>query len=718
MGNKAVIKAGCAPGLENGTYGTVNITAGENFTIGESATIYADDLNIEAMIGDITFGDNADLWGVTDGVSIKAQQGSIHMGENLVVHSTAAATEFVAQSGDIVIERAGTLQSSANAISFTAAGDVIFKDDFLAEGTSFVIDAQGVVDVRDNAYVHTYFGDSPSENNRTEISGDKGVSFGDNARFDTTVLTLNAGDSVSASAGNLTLGDNAHLSTTDLGIVINATGDVIFGDNAALMTSENNIDRDISLTANGSLTMGEGASINGANRVFVTAREGLELGQSASIINNAIAGEDSVTFVQSDANDVILGDQAVISGQNVVIWATDEAGSHGGSVIFSDDSRIEVDSDTGTFELRAFNDVFVENRFTVQSKSLVSFETITGDIALGDEAKLISGGDLTMNAGRDITLGDGAQIVTSTSNPELGHNDVSMTAQDSIHFGDNTQMASDASIYLSALTGDVSFGQSSTVGLQGRVDDGNGLFEISALQGSVTIEDGTNIYGQRQMSVEAGLGIALTGEVWLDSDYLVKLSARDGDILMQEGVRLGGFDDLTDAPTEEVLLVASGDVKQVQPSGEQMGISAHQLRVFAGGDVSLGVLEQNGGNFVSEADIESGGSVILGFSVEDTKLSVNQSQSGLVNGDFMLIGENDKIVFVDDEIEVTGDMTVKAQNLSGLQSAIAQGDLQLYLTGEDSFDVDFLKGQSVGLVTEAGGIFVDTIESASSIDVM
>ena len=84
----------------------------------------------------------------------------------------------------------------------------------------------------------------------------------------------------------------------------------------------------------------------------------------------------------------------------------------------------------------------------------------------------------------------------------------------------------------------------------------------------------------------------------------------------------------------------------------------------------------------------------------------------------MLIGENDKIVFVDDEIEVTGDMTVKAQNLSGLQSAIAQGDLQLYLTGEDSFDVDFLKGQSVGLVTEAGGIFVDTIESASSIDVM
>ena len=168
MGNKAVIKAGRAPGLENGTYGTVNITAGGNFTICKSATIYADDLNIETTTSDITFCDNADLLGVTDGESIKAQQGSIHMGENLVVHSNAEATEFVAQSGDIVI------------------------------------DAQGFVDVRDNAYVHTYFGGSSSENNRTEISGDKGVSFGDNARFDTTVLTLNAGDSVSASAGNLT----------------------------------------------------------------------------------------------------------------------------------------------------------------------------------------------------------------------------------------------------------------------------------------------------------------------------------------------------------------------------------------------------------------------------------------------------------------------------------------------------------------------------------
>lgn len=718
VGNEAVIKAGTASGLAQDTYGTVNITAGENFTIGESATIYADDLNIEAMTGDITFGNDADLWGVTDGVSIKAQQGSIYMGENLSVHSTAAATQFVAQNGDIVIERAGTLQSSANSISFTAGGDVIFKDDFLAQGTSFVIDAQGVVDVRDNAYVHTYFGDSPSEYNRTEISGAQGVSFGDNARFDTTVLGLNAGDSVSGSVGNLTLGDNAHLSTTYLGIVVNATGDVIFGDNATLMTSESNIDRDISLTANGSLSMGEGASINGANRVYVTAREGVALGQSASIVNSAIAGEDSVTFVQSDDNNVVLGDRVVISGQNVVIWATDQDGTQGGSVIFGDDSRIEVDSDTGTFELRAFKDVFVENRFTVQSQSLVTFETITGDIALGEEAKLISGGDLTMNAGRDISLGNGAQIVTSTANPELGHNDVRMTAQDSIRFGDNTRMASDASIYLTAVNGDISFGQSSTVGVQGRIDDGNGLFTISASQGRVTIDDGTNIYGQRQMSVDAGLGITLTGEVWLDSDYLVSLSAQEGDILMQEGVRLGGVDDLTYAPTEKVVLVASGDVRQNQPSGELMGITAGQLTVSAGGDVSLGVLQQNGGNYVSEADIESGGSVILGFSADDTRLSVNQSQSGVVNGDFMLIGENNRIEFVNGDLEVTGDMTVKAQNLSGLQSALAHGDLQLYLTGGDSFAADLLKGQSVGIVTQAGALSVNTIESASSIDVM
>ena len=715
IGNNAIVKAGSASGLEENTYGVVNITAGENFTIGEQATIYADDLNITAQAGDITFGDGADLWGVTDGVSIVAQNGSIHMGEDLVVHSEADLTEFKALAGDIVIEREGTLQSSANGIVFEAAGDVVFKDDFLASGTSSVSDARGAVDVRDNTYVHTFFG---SAQGQTTISGAGGIHFGDNARFDTTTLTLNAGDSVTGTVADLVLGDNAQVSTTYTGIVVNATGDVTFGEKAVLKTSEDNIDHDISLTAGNALYMGEGAVIEGMNRVYVIADNGVTLGDGASIINAAVDNRDSRTFVQSTYGDVVLGSQAVVAGQNVYIWAADEEGVNGGSVILGDNSRIEVNSQTGTFELRAYDSAFIESRFTVESQDVVTIETIKGDIVLGDQAAFTTAGDLTLTSGRDISLGNESMIVTSLDGDSTGHRDVRMTAAESITFGDNTQMQGDASIYLTALQGDVTFGQDSTVGVEGNIDQGNGVFTISAVKGSVSIADGSDIYGQRQMNVEAGQGIEITGQVWLDSDYLVSLSAQNGDILMQEGVRLGGFDEITYAPTEEVILSAAGDIKQVQPEGEQMGISADHLSVAAGGDVSLGVLEQNGGNFVREADIEAGRSVILGFSIDDTRLSVNQSQSGLINGDFMLIGENEHIDFVNGELDVAGDMSVLAQNVTGLDSAQAQGQLQIALSGDETFTVNHLAGRYVGLVAQKAEMNIGRIDSASSVDVV
>ena len=717
IGNKAVVKAGSASGLAQNTYGVVNITAGENFTIGEQATIYADDLNIRAQAGDITFGDRADLWGVTEGVSIVAEKGSIHMGENLVVHSEAELTEFKALSGDIVIERAGTLQSSANGIVFEAAGDVVFKDDFLASGTSFEIDAEGAVDVRDNAYVHTFFGSQPGVGNETTISGAQGIRFGDNARFDTTTLILNAGDSVTGTVGDLVLGDNAEVSTTYTGIVVDATGDVTFGENAVLKTSLDNIDHDISLSAAGSLYMGSGAVIEGMNRVFVVANDGITLGERASIANSAVDNRDSVTFVQSTAGDVALGADAVISGQNVFIWAANEEGTSGGSVILGDNSRIEVDSQTGTFELRAYDSAIVENRFTVESQNLVTIETVTGDILLGDEAVLVTAGDLTLSAGRNISLGDDSMIVTSLDGDSMGHHDVRMTAADSITFGDNTQMQGDASIYLTALEGDVTFGKNAHVGVEGRTDENNGIFEISALGGSVSIDDGSNIYGERRMNIAAGGDITLTGNVWLDSDTYVGLTSQAGDILMQKDVWLGGYDEVTALATSEIELNAAGSIRQLEANTE-MGMAAQNLSVTAGDDVQLGALADKGGNQVAQADVKAGGSVIVGFATTETKLSVNQEQNGRVDGDFILVGENNRIDLVSDTIEATGDVSIIADNLTGVKNLEAAGDLQLVLKGEEEFTADTLKGHYVGLVSQKGALSIGSIESDQSVDLL
>lgn len=717
IGNKAVVKAGSASGLAQNTYGVVNVTAGENFTIGEQATIYADDLNITAQAGDITFGDRADLWGVTEGVSIVAEKGSIHMGENLVVHSEAELTEFKAMAGDIVIERAGELQSSANGIVFEAAGDVIFKDDFKASGTSFVIDAEGLVDVRDNAYVHTFFGEKPGEGNDTTISGSGGIRFGNNARFDTTTLTLNAGDSVTGTVADLVLGDNAQVSTTYTGIVVNATGDVTFGEEAVLKTSANNIDHDISLSAGNALYMGDGAVIEGMNRVFVIAENGVTLGDGANIINAAVDNRDSVTFVQSTVGDVVLGSQAVVAGQNVYIWAADQEGTSGGSVVLGDNSRIEVNSHTGNFELRAYDSAVVENRFTVESQDSVTIETIKGDIVLGDQAALTTAGDLTLSSGRNISLGNDSSIVTSLDGDSMGHRDVRMTAIDSITFGDNTRMQGDASIYLTANEGDVTFGKGALVGVEGRTDETNGIFEISALGGRVSIDDGTNIYGERRMNIAATGDITLTGDVWLDSDTYVGLSSLGGDILMQKDVWLGGYDEVTALATSEIELSAAGSIRQLEANTE-MGMAAQNLSVTAGDDVQLGALADKGGNQVAQADVKAGGSVIVGFATTETKLSVNQEQNGRVDGDFILVGENNRIDLVSDTIAATGDVSIIADNLTGVKNLEATGDLQLVLKGADEFAADSLKGHYVGLVSQKGALSIGSIESDQSVDLL
>lgn len=717
IGNKAVVKAGSASGLAQNTYGVVNITAGENFTIGEQATIYADDLNIRAQAGDITFGDRADLWGVTEGVSIVAEKGSIHMGENLVVHSEAELTEFKAMAGDIVIERAGELQSSANGIVFEAAGDVIFKDDFKASGTSFVIDAEGLVDVRDNAYVHTFFGSQPGVGNETTISGAQGIRFGDNARFDTTTLILNAGDSVTGTVGDLVLGDNAQVSTTYTGIVVNATGDVTFGEEAVLKTSANNIDHDISLSAGNALYMGDGAVIEGMNRVFVIAENGVTLGNGANIINAAVDNRDSVTFVQSTVGDVVLGSQAVVAGQNVYVWAADQEGTSGGSVVLGDNSRIEVNSQTGNFELRAYDSAVVENRFTVESQDSVTIETIKGDIVLGDQAALTTAGDLTLSSGRTITLGNDSSIVTSLDGDSMGHRDVRMTAIDSITFGDNTRMQGDASIYLTANEGDVTFGKGALVGVEGRTDETNGIFEISALGGRVSIDDGTNIYGERRMKIAAAGDITLTGDVWLDSDTYVGLTSQGGNILMQKDVWLGGYDEVTALATSEIELNAAGSIRQLEANTE-MGMAAQNLSVTAGDDVQLGALADKGGNQVAQADVKAGGSVIVGFATTETKLSVNQEQNGRVDGDFILVGENNRIDLVSDTIEATGDVSIIADNLTGVKNLEAAGDLQLVLKGEEEFTADTLKGHYVGLVSQKGALSIGSIESDQSVDLL
>lgn len=719
IGNNAQVMAGSSVDqITQGIYGVIGISAGENLTIGDNAKVFADNLDIQALNGDIRFGNNADLYGLTDGVNIVAETGSIYMGENLTVHSKAEETILQA-ADDIVIERSASLMSSGNAIEFEAGGDIIFDDDFLATGKAFTLSAGGRVSVGDNAYVHTDFGETlNSEINFTTIEAADGISFGEKATFETTDLLMTAGVS-QGSAADIVLGDNALVSTTDFGIVVTATGDVLFGNNAVLKTSQDNLDHDIALQAGGTLTMGDNASIAGMNRVSVIASEGINFGKKASILNASIDDSDSVTLVQTNMGNITLGEEARISGQNVSIWASDEDMTHGGSVFLGDGALIEVDSNTGSLNLQAYDSIVVENQLTIESQDLVNMTTRVGDIILGEGANLTTAADMTLTSGRDILMGNNASLTTALSGA-TGHDDVVMTAQGTVSFGDNTRMESDAMISISATEGDVSFGKNASVGVQGNMQGQNGVFSISAQKGSVTVDDGSVIYGQQAMTIQAGESITLTGDVWLDSDKRIDLDAQGGDILMQGSVQLGGFDDSLYQASEEVVLSAAGDVLQSSPSG-MMGISAVNLSVTAQGDVSLGANGSTGANEVQNAQINAGGNVTLAFEYFDTALTVNgngSNEPSVINGDFVLIGNDNTINLGSESVSVAGEAVIKAQNLEGLKGLEAAGDVQLILAGEQDLVLDSIKGQYVGISTQSGGITVGSVSSEKGTEVI
>ena len=726
IGNKATVKAGTAaqmdPETADGTYGVIDILAGENLTIGDEAVIYANNLDVRAQ-KDVTFGSNADLWSLTDGIKVISETGSIHMGEDLVVHTNYDQALFEAREGDIVIERAGSLTSSGSSIQFVAGGNIVFKDNFRAEGLSFVLNAGDSVTVWDDAYVHTDFGDEPGEDNETRIIAGKDIHFGDNARFETTDLIIEAG--ASYENANLSFGDNARVITSHYGIVANATGDIIFGKGALLNASGSTNDNEVELaTTGGVIFMDDGAQIKGKYRVFVRADQGITMGENADIVNiSTSSNENSETLVQTYHGNIVLGKNSSITGQNVNLWATDELGTQGGSVILGDGAAIEVNSQTGSFNLRAYDSIDVQKEFIVESKEFVGFETKVGDITLGDHSALITAAALSLTSGRDINIGDNAIIVTSLVDEKMGRNDIVMNAHNGINFGSDTIMMSDASIYLTAQSGDVKFNQGATVGVSGDITDDNGIFSVESEFGSVKVDDDVELYGQQELSVKAADDIRLDGTIWLDSDSLISLTASRGDIVMLKDVHLGGFND-DGVPTEKLILTAGGSILQSEIGTEQMGLNAQNLVVIADRDVSLGVLtgsEGHGGNFVSNAEINAGGNVVLAFSQRDTELSVNADTSGkksLICGDFVLIGQDNRLHLLEEDIIASGEVGIKALELGGLKNISADGNVQVYLTGNDDLVLNNVEGRFVGLAADGGAISVGSVQSDLSTEII
>ncbi len=704
IGNGAVVKAGTQSGLEAGKYGGIRLAAGDAFEIGESATVLADALAVEAA-GDITFGDKATLTGATDGVTIASAGGSIYMGNELTVESNAQKTLFSAQKGDIVIGREATLTSSNSQIEFAAGRDVVFDEDFDVHGLGFVVNAGNNVTVGDNQTVETFFSEGDYH---TSVTAGNDIVFGDKAQFHTTELVL------TAERGGVTFGDDSVTRTSVQGIRVTANDDVTYGSRAVFGTFEDAENGAISIESlSGSVLLGNDATIFSGASTSISAAEGVTLGAESTILSTP-ESSDSLVSINAGKGDIEIGALALIEGYEAKL-KTKEGSVHLGDAAFVITSN--------AFEIEAARDIRVDGDFTVLDVSLgdaadklVRFETTAGDIAFADNASMQTQGSVQIVSGNDVRFGDNANIATEADPDDDAPHDVNLQASGSVAFGEHAQLQTKGAIAVAGVEG-VSFAADAQLGSSA------GSVRIESAEGSIAFTGGANAYAEESLVISAGESVTLTGESWLDAFEELSVTAERGDILMTDSVRLGGVDDSSNVATKEMTLAAAGSIRQ-QNIAADMGLTAEHLTVTAGEDVLLGAVD-NGlgetGNSIASADIQTGGALSLGLAYISTGLRINEADGGRVNGS-VSINATDSGVTIGNDLAVSGDVQIYGSSIAA-QGIAAGGKLVMSTAPYDDaagggIAAQALSAESIGLMTKEGSISVSDLHAETTVSVL
>lgn len=708
IGNGAVVKAGTQSGLEAGKYGGIRLAAGDAFEIGESATVLADALAVEAA-GDITFGDRATLTGATDGVTIASAGGSIYMGNELTVESNAQKTLFLAQKGDIVIGSEAKLTSSNSQIEFEAGRNVVFNEDFDVHGLGFVVNAGNNVTVGDNQTVETFFSEGDYH---TSVTAGNDIVFGDKAQFHTTELVL------TAERGGVTFGDDSVTRTSVQGIRVTANDDVTYGSRAVFGTFEDAENGAISIESlSGRVLLGNDATIFSGASTSISAAEGVTLGEESTILSTP-ESSDSLVSINAGKGDIEIGALALIEGYEAKL-KTKEGSVHLGDAAFVITSN--------AFEIEAARDIRVDGDFTVLDVSLgdaadklVRFETTAGDIAFADNASMQTQGSVQIVSGNDVRFGDNAYIATEAEDSKYpdddAPHDVNLQASGSVAFGEHAQLQTKGTIAVAGVEG-VSFAADAQLGSSA------GSVRIESAEGSVAFTGGANAYAEESLVISADESVTLTGESWLDAFEELSVTAERGDILMTDSVRLGGVDDSSNVATKEMTLAAAGSIRQ-QNIAADMGLTAEHLTVTAGEDVLLGAVDSGAGetgNSIASADIQTGGALSLGLAYISTDLKINEADGGRVNGS-VSINATDSGVTIGNDLAVSGDVQIYGSSIAA-QGIAADGKLVMSTAPYDDaasggIAAQALSAESIGLMTKEGSISVSDLHAETTASVL
>jgi len=383
--------------------GDMLLTAGNDLSMGEGSFARATG-NLTATAGRNIF--------LADSVELRAlQQMTLDAGRNIEAGNNVSLLSrgrmVLAAARNIVFGKSATITSRTNSVDIEAGRNVRFGSDAtVSAAQSIDIDAGRNVRFGNRATVtagqHLTIdaGNDIRFGNRANIDATAGISMvaADDIRFGNNASVRTKGQMfMNASAGNLTIGDNAVLFSQNGAIDLRSGNQFSIGNNANITAGTN-----VAFTSGANMTIGENSTVLANDNLILNAGNNLRIMNGSSL-----TGANSV-LVEAN-NDVSLeSNVSLISGGNLTLTALN-------GLTIDTNALIEAG---GTGSQLSISAAGIKSRGLIRNlgSGSVDITTTSGSMHFGNNAIELGTGDLTMISAGNIMSALGGNVITTAGN--------------------------------------------------------------------------------------------------------------------------------------------------------------------------------------------------------------------------------------------------------------------------------------------------------------
>lgn len=745
----------------------LNVQSGGNLSIGESADLYANVINVSAQ-KDVSLGSDAFIHSIVDSnsptesgtVDIKSHTGNVTIADRFEIGADNLTT-IKAEQGSVCIGNDADVYVSGD-LSIKSGEDFVIGDDaFIAtEKSSVIADEKGRAKGRSDVSIvsggNAVFGEGAWIISEADISvvGGKDVKFGDEALL--VALTPSAepteGNLTVRSTGGSVLLEGTAIIYGEESVDLDAADKLTIGGDAYLASEKNvdvyageihldgtsevlTTDGSVNLVSTGGITLASDASVKGPAGVSISAAGRLVAQGTTEISSDKNVNIQGGEIRVDGTSEILSGNGSVeILSKGDLTLASDASVKGEAGVSISAEGRFATQ---GTTEISSKNKVNIQGgEIRVDGASAVLSEN--GEVRLKSLGDMTLAADASVKAPQEVVLLADGNLIAQGSTKISSDNYVNI-AGGNLRFdsasevfsenggvvldslGDLT-LASDASI---TARENVVLAANGLLTVQGRADISSDS-DIDLLGSNVTLAGGSEIKGSNvEVSAFAG-DVRMQGDSWVyttDDSGDVRIQA-SRDIRLLDQTRIGAWDEETDLSTHLVVLKAGNDVYQRQNKGDT-GVTAERLEATANGSIVLGSVTKMGeagefgGNYITEAVLEAGKDVNLALTGFATTVYVNASQGGVVNGHVSIHGEENALN-IGNSISAKNEVMLHSASVSG-SSIVSKAGIEisssLYDKEGSAIEFDSVHGKSVGILSGNAEINIGSVFGQDYVDI-